>query len=95
MENIGMFQEEITSYVFPLEFYLFKIPIEKWHPVDALAICKLNNFHLGGSWQADFLREILANLEDCELEDMVDDINPVLLENTYKMTTILNDDDMK
>jgi len=95
MENVGVFQEETTSYVFPLEFYAFRIPIKKWHPVDVLAICKVHNFHLSGSWPADFLREIIANLEDCELEDMVDEISPVLLENTYKMTTILNEDDMK
>ena len=66
MENVGVFQEETTSYVFPLEFYAFGIPIKKWHPVDVLAICKVHNFHLSGSWPADFLREIIANLEICQ-----------------------------
>lgn len=69
--------------------------MEKWTPVDTLAIMKMINFHLSYNWSQDLLRGIFENLEGGELKDLVEEIVPFHAEFSHNLKPILDDDDMK
>ena len=79
----------------PPEFIALGISnLEKWHPIDSLAVMRLINFHLSYNWSQDLLRHIISNQlgkVDPELVNLVDELVPYSTEHSYKMQTILNE----
>lgn len=69
--------------------------VDPWHPVDSLTLLRLINFHLSYNWSQDLLRDIFGSLEDGGLKSIIEEIVPFNSDNSHKLVTILNEDEMK
>lgn len=55
----------------------------------------LINFHLTQNWSQDLLRAVLADIEDGELKDMVEELAPFRKEYQHNVVSIMNEAEMK
>ena len=95
IENIKI-SSESSAYVFPLEFYVFKLTdkIEPWTPIDSLASIKLISFSLTWDWAQDLLREI-NKMESEELRELAEELTPFTKNYLHNMVTVLDDSDVR
>lgn len=96
LNGIGWGNEDSTAYTLPPEFHVLGITnIEPWTPIDSLSLMRLINFHLSYNWSQDLLRDIYGSLEGGELKDLVEELVPFNLDNSYNLKSVLDDADMK
>lgn len=85
------------AILLPPEFIALGVSkIEPWHPIDSLAIMRLINFHLSANWNQELVRFIIQeqlDKVDPELIDLVDELVPYSDKDSFKIQTILNDEE--
>jgi penicillin G amidase len=95
--GINLLSQSPTARLLPPEFLAFGITKDNWrpwHPVDSICVLKLMNFHLSWNWMNDLTRESIKKIHP-ELNEMVEEIAPFHAGNLHKMTTVLDDADLK
>ena len=77
----------------PPEFYFFNLTsVDPWTVEDVVNFSKFTCFRAIGSWASELTREILT---EQGLSDLVDEVLPFSMEHSYKVTTIIDDEDLR
>lgn len=92
----GVGKSESTASYLPPEYLAIGVTeVDRWHPKDTLQLMLMMNFHMTQNWSMDLVRHIIANLEDGDLRELVEEVVPFSSDFNYNLTTILNDKEME